>query len=386
MLFPVLSRMEFDTKERFKFFCCAKEHACAIGSGPRQGHSNLRPCTPHTSRVDLGEKMRSAVCPECANSESAAESLSRRGLHPLHRCTALVDRKYSVIRWPGRMYFGLFSFDVLHHLNTNCVGYLLDTLLENMTATMKQQLDKRVKQYTNFRRSNGVRSAYVRKLSSTAYLTAEKKVVSLFMWSHALGSKAQILPPPIRRDALIAVTTLQTILHSVRRLTPFTLREHRYIFEQLGRRFFLALTNIQHIKRLERIANAERYNIGKPPAKRRRVPYWKQPDILSDESSSTVSSTDHDAAPYFLRSNKIVPHSFVHFADQVRMGGSHRFHDTCAAESFHRKCIGLWGLRSRTYGDRNKSTELMLQYNNDLNLLQEICAQAHIDEDLNGMT
>ena len=314
MLFPVLSRMEFDTKERYKFFCCAKEHACAIGSGPRQAHSNLRPCTPHTSRADLVEKMRAAVCPDAANAKSAAESLERRGIHPTHRCTALVDRKYSVIRWPGRMYFGLFSFDVMHVLNLNCVGYILDTLLENMTPTMKQQLDKRVKKYTNFRRSNGVRSAYVGKLSSTGYLTAEKKVVSLFLWSHALGSKAMILPPAIRRDALIAITTLQTILHSVRRLTPFTLREHRYIFEQLGRRFFLTLTKIQHSKRLEQIANAENYNIGKPPAKRRRVPYWKKAVILSDESSDTVSSTDRDVAPYFLRSTKIIPHSFVHFA------------------------------------------------------------------------
>ena len=42
ILFPVLARMEFDTKERYKFFCCAKQRACGIGSGPRDGHSALR--------------------------------------------------------------------------------------------------------------------------------------------------------------------------------------------------------------------------------------------------------------------------------------------------------------------------------------------------------
>ena len=385
VLFPVLSRMEFDTKERYKFFCCSKEHACAIGSGPRQGHSVLRPCTPHTSRVDLVEKMRAAICPDCENSISAAESLSRRGIHPTHRCTALSDRQYSVIKWPGRMYFGLFSFDVMHVLNINCVGYLLDSLLDNMTKTMKKQLDKRVLGYTNFRRSNGVRSPHVGKLSSTGYLTAEKKVVALFVWSHALGSKAQILKPAIRSDALIAITTLQTILHSVRQLTPFTLDEHRYIFQKLGPRFFRALTNIQHSRRLKRIKKAEQYNIGKPPAKRRRVPYWKDAVVLDDESSDTVSSTDQDVPPYFLRSTKIIPHAFVHFADQVRMGGSHRFNDTCAAESFHRKCIALSGLRSRTYADRNKSAALMLNYNNDLQMLREICAQARLDADPHGI-
>ena len=48
--------MEFDTKERTKFFACAREHACAIGSGPRTGRSSFRKCTPHTSRRDLKRK------------------------------------------------------------------------------------------------------------------------------------------------------------------------------------------------------------------------------------------------------------------------------------------------------------------------------------------
>ena len=70
VLFPVLARMEFDTKERYKFFCCSRQRGCGIGSGPRQGHSTLRPCTPHSSRLDLSAKRRNVV-PGIENAASA---------------------------------------------------------------------------------------------------------------------------------------------------------------------------------------------------------------------------------------------------------------------------------------------------------------------------
>ena len=97
LLFPVLARMELDTKERFKFFCCARQHACAIGSGPRQAHSALRPCTPHSLRGDLAAKRQLAGNTDCEETaQEAANSLSRRGIHPYRQCTALTGRKHCV--------------------------------------------------------------------------------------------------------------------------------------------------------------------------------------------------------------------------------------------------------------------------------------------------
>ena len=194
-----------------------------------------------------------------------------------------------------------------------------------------------------------------------------------------------ILPVEVRRDALVAISSLQIICHSTRRLTPFTRAEHRYIFHNIGRSFFQALARLQHCKRKQKIAAAVQYNQDKPPSKRRRVPYWKHVAKDSDESSSTASSTDEDVPPYFLRSTKIVPHSFVHFPEQVYMGGSHQFHNTSAQESSHKTCLGLSGVRSRTYVDKNKSTLTMLHYNNDLRMLREICIQARIDDDRDGI-
>ena len=100
-LFPVLSRMELDTKERYKFFACARQRACAIGSGPRLGRSAFRMCTPHASRKDLELLRRTA-----AFDEDSADSLNRRGMHPHYRCTAIDRCRTSIIRWPERIYHG----------------------------------------------------------------------------------------------------------------------------------------------------------------------------------------------------------------------------------------------------------------------------------------
>jgi hypothetical protein len=151
LLFPIVCRMEFDTKERYKFFSCSKQRACGIGSGPRQGHSALRSCTPHSSRQDLPAKRRSAANPNSENHVAAAESLVRRGIHPDRRTTALMGHQHCLLRWPGRIHFGLWSFDILHHLYLNCTGYLLDGLLANMTPTLKRELDRRARALGSFR-------------------------------------------------------------------------------------------------------------------------------------------------------------------------------------------------------------------------------------------
>ena len=170
--------MELDTKERWKFFCCARERACGCGSGPRRGHSALRPCTPHASRADLARKRRivSDASRTDEEREDAAESLSRRGLAPNRTCTALSGIVHSVLAWPDRIYHGLFTYDVMHCVYLNCIGYLLETLIDVMPATQLMELDRRGKKLPPFRKRDGTTCKRARKLSSAAYLTAEMKV------------------------------------------------------------------------------------------------------------------------------------------------------------------------------------------------------------------
>jgi hypothetical protein len=62
-----------------------------------------------------------------------------------------VGLQHCLLRWPGRIHFGLWSFDVMHHLYINCTGYLLDGLLANMTASQKRELDRRARALGYFR-------------------------------------------------------------------------------------------------------------------------------------------------------------------------------------------------------------------------------------------
>ena len=237
-LYPVLAKMEFDTKERYRFFGCARERACGIGSGPRQSHSTLRTCTPHSSRHDLGRKRKlaSGVTPPGTPADvvdemidAAADSLRRRGIHPRHQCTALQKLRYSVLRWPGRIHYGLFTFDVLHIINSNYTMYLQDALLSILKPKLKKELDRRVCSFTSFRKPHdGSTSTKVSSLTKTAYITAELRVLHLFIWSHAIGSKAGIFPLALRDDVLIAIRSLQIICFAVRRKRPYTEAEHRY--------------------------------------------------------------------------------------------------------------------------------------------------------------
>ena len=63
------------------------------------------------------------------------------------------------------------------------------------------------------------------------------------------------------------------------------------------------------------------------------------------------------------------------------MGGTHLFHDTSLAEMTHRDNIGWASLRSRTYHDVNESSVAMLEFLNEDQLLEAICAQAAVDDD-----
>ena len=237
-LFPVIAKMEFDTKERWRFFACAKERACGIGSGPRQAHSTLRACTPHSSRDDLQRKRKlaSGVTPPGTPADAidatiaaAADSLRRRGIHPRHQCTALKQMRHSVLRWPGRIHYGLFTFDVLHIINSNYVMYLQDAMLSVLKPEMKKELNRRVCSFTSFRKPHdGSTSTKVTSLTKTAYITAELRVLHLFIWSHAVGSKAKIFPQGVRDHVLRALRNLQIICFAVRRKRPYTEAEHRY--------------------------------------------------------------------------------------------------------------------------------------------------------------
>ena len=149
-------------------------------------------------------------------------------MHPHRRCQALSQCRHSIIPWPGRLYHGLVAFDVLHILYLNWIKHLQETLLSTMTPTHQQLLDKRVRSFFAFvKPDDGSTSRKVTSLSRIGFMSAELRVLHLFLWSHAVGSKAEILRPEIRDNALSAICSLQVMCFSVRAKLPFTEAEHR---------------------------------------------------------------------------------------------------------------------------------------------------------------
>ena len=115
-------------------------------------------------------------------------------------------------------------------------------------------------------------------------------------------------------------------IHSITRMTyPRRIQHVRSIFAHHGKNFFRCMSKMYGWQRTKQIRHAESYNVGKPPTKRRRVPYWKELPVDSHESSETVdtSSGADEKYPFFERSQKITPHAVVHLADQVIMAGTY---------------------------------------------------------------
>ena len=105
----------------------------------------------------------------------------------------------------------------MHTLYINSIGYLQEALLNNLTHAKKRQLDERVRNFMTFRNpSTGCTTRKVMSLSKIGYISAEMRVIHLFMWSHAVGSKANIFDPPLRSDVLKCICSLQIICFSVR--------------------------------------------------------------------------------------------------------------------------------------------------------------------------
>ena len=374
-LYPILARVELDTKERYKFFGCARQRACGVGSGPRRGRSIFRECTPHATRDDLVQK-RTLAAGSGTIANDAAKSLSRRGLHPTISCSAVLrDCRDATLSIPGRLFGGLFCYDVMHTVFIGAIGYLLEAIVDLLTPSKKRQLDAIAASLSPIRDPNtGKACRRVCKVTQLSYLTAEQKVVCLFTMAHALGHRATILPEPTRLDALTALSSLQIVCSVTRGKRPFSEAEHNHVFKVIGRKFWDSLARLVHWKETFKARVIMQRNSVRPPSKRKRVKVFTPRPPEADESSDTVDSDSRDTTvpSHFSRSDKIIPHAFVHLPEQVKLGGTYQFHNTSAMESCHKECIQLAGTRVRKYHNPNETEKSMLHYTLDLQLFDEI--------------
>ena len=325
-------------------------------------------------RSDIG-LLRDFVEEKGPNCESA-KCLRRRGLHPLHECTAILDDcSNATLSIPGRLFGGLFAYDIMHTVFIGAIGYLLEAILDLLTPSQKSQLDSRSNKLSPLRNTvTGTSVRRINKVTQLAYLSAEQKVIALFTMTHALGHRAAMCPDDVRHDVLTAMSSMQIICWVTRGKRPFTEAEHNHVFKIIGKQFWYSLSRLVAYKESRRAMYVIKRNAGKPPNKRKRVPEFKARPVESDETVSTAESDpeDSEVPPHFLRSDKIIPHAFVHLPEQVTLGGTYQFHNTSAVESEHKDSIQLAGSRVRKRNEHNMTETQMLNYSLDLRLFDEI--------------
>ena len=268
----------------------------------------------------------------------------------------------------------------MHTVFIGAIGYLLEAVVEILTPSKRLQLDAHSRKLSPLRNPvTGKSARRILKVTQLSYLTAEQKVIALFTMAHALGHRAEICPAETRNDVLNAISAMQIICSVTRGKKPFTEAEHNYVFNIIGKQFWYCLSRLVAWKETRRAKYVHKRNANRSPSKRKRVKTFKARPADPDESSCTVDSDSEDSrvSPHFIRSDKIIPHSFVHLAEQVKLGGTYQFHNTSAVESEHKDSIQLAGARVRKYNAPNLTETQMLHYTLDLQLFDEIADIVH---------
>jgi len=116
----------------------------------------------------------------------------------------------------------------------------------------------------------------LRSVLRMTHLTAERRVCSIFYWSHVLGTKGEVIVEPMCQHALVAVSTLQLILISVRGHRAYTEKEWNTIFIDVGKQFFKSLESMAAYIDRRRMEGGQRAHERNPDHTRPPMPYKRQ--------------------------------------------------------------------------------------------------------------
>ena len=210
--------------------------------------------------LDIKRQRTAENGPNC----SSAKSLRRRGLHPTITCSAVVDDcSNATLSISGRLFGGLFAYDIMHTVFIGAIGYLLEAIVDILTPSKQRQLDSRSDKLSPLR--NPVTGKSVRRViksTQLSYLTAEQKVIALFTMTHALGHRAAICPDETRHDVLTAISAMQIICYVTRGKKPFTEAEHNHVFKVIGKKFWYSLSRLVRYKESRRAMRVHQRNAG----------------------------------------------------------------------------------------------------------------------------
>ena len=189
---------------------------------------------------------------------------------------------------------------------------------------MKELLDQRLEAlWGRFRDPETGKTSRTPKgaITSQVGLTAEHRVLAVFLTLHVLGSEACIFDTPtherIREHVLTAGSALVMILTAVRNKRPYSEREWDEIFGPVTVTFFRALDMIGLWDNHRKVEERRKYN-RKHPDSPKKVGEFTGDD--RDPLDSSDSSTDEECrglAGFYDRSRNIMSHAARHLKSQV---------------------------------------------------------------------
>ena len=148
--------------------------------------------------------LRSRRFDTCQGSTSTATKLVRRG-HTLRFVTLTTD-------W-----------------QLNVCDYAFEALTGVMTKEMILECDSNISPLPRFRKSDGTGLRQFKVVSSNTYLTTARRLTLTFMWIHALGTKATMLPATCRVPALVLLSHLQIIILACHGRRSYSSGEWRHL-------------------------------------------------------------------------------------------------------------------------------------------------------------
>ena len=215
----------------------------------RKGWSSLRKGTTH-AKQHIQRLWRVAIdTPTCRRRSTplakaqkrAREQLQRHGFSTKRRCTVLDHADNILVRDPTVQRESLFAsiiFNDLLHWEKNCCDYGFDALLGVMTKDMRLECDNNASQLPMLRNPDGSSVRRFQQVSKVTYLTTARRLTLMFVWVHALGTRALMLSRVCRRPALTMLAAMQVMILASQGRRAYTTPELNRLYVDTAREYF----------------------------------------------------------------------------------------------------------------------------------------------------
>ena len=117
-----------------------------------------------------------------------------------------------------------------------------------MTEEAKLECDNNVRNLPMFRNPDGSGIRRFDQVSKVTYLTTSRRLTLMFVWVHALGTGARMLPEPCRRPALVAIASMQVIILATQGRRAYSVDEWTRLLVDTSMEYFAALEFLMQYK------------------------------------------------------------------------------------------------------------------------------------------